>query len=155
MTFDLEAIRSSSESVADYLKGSEAKTPKFSERKSTYKLNKDTVEKIKGYASSAVVVVFSAEWCPDCYRNVPVLSLVSEEAGLEVRVFGHLMRNVKDPNERWATPPSPPEVKTFNVVKIPLITVLNQDGEKMGEIIENPPEGVTLEEALLDIFLKT
>jgi len=155
MRYELEAIMSNSESVADYLKSSEEKTPKFAERKTTYKLNKETVEKIKTYAGSAVVVVFSAEWCPDCYRNVPVLGLISEETGLEVRVFGHLMRNVKDPDEKWMIPPSPPEVKTFNVIKIPLITVLNEDGEKLGEIIENPPEGQTLEKALLDILKKT
>ncbi len=155
MRYELEAIMSNSESVADYLTSSDEKAPKFAERKATYKLNKDTVEKIKAYAGSAVVVVFSAEWCPDCYRNVPVLGLISEETSLEVRVFGHLMRNVKDPNEKWAIPPSPPEVKDFNVIKIPLITVLNEDGERLGEIIENPPEGQTLERALLDILKKT
>jgi thiol-disulfide isomerase/thioredoxin len=155
MKLELEAIRSNSESVADYLKSSEEKTPKFTERKTTYKLDKDTVEKIKAYTGSAVVVVFSAEWCPDCYRNVPVLGLISEGTGLEVRVFGHLMRNVTDPDEKWAIPPSPPEVKAFNVIKIPLITVLNEDGEMLGEIIENPPEGQTLERALLDILKKT
>ena len=154
MKYELEAIMSNSESVADYLKSSEEKTPKFAERKTTYKLNKETVEKIKTYAGSAVVVVFSAEWCPDCYRNVPVLGLISEETDLEVRVFGHLMRNVKDPDEKWMIPPSPPEVKTFNVIKIPLITVLNEDGERLGEIIENPPEGQTLERGLLDILKK-
>lgn len=154
MKLELEAIRSNSESVADYLKSSEEKTPKFTERKTTYKLDKDTIEKIKAYTGSAVVVVFSAEWCPDCYRNVPVLSLISEETGLEVRVFGHLMRNVTDPDEKWAIPPSPPEVKAFNVIKIPLITVLNKEGEKRGEIIENPPEGQTLERALLNILKK-
>ena len=154
MRYDLEAIRSNSESVVDYLKSSEEKTPRFAERKATYKLDKETVEKIKAYADSAIVVVFSAEWCPDCFRNVPVLCLISEEAGLEVRVFGHLMRNVKDPDEKWAIPPSPPEVKDFNVIKIPLIIVLNEEGEKRGEIIENPPEGQTLERALLNILQK-
>jgi len=129
MRFDLEAIRNNSESVTDYLKSPEEMTPKFAERKTTYKLNKDTVEKIKAYAGSALVVVFSAEWCPDCHRNVPVLGLISEETGLEVRVFGHLMRNVTDSNEKWAIPPSPPEVKKFNVIKNPLITVRIEEGE--------------------------
>lgn len=154
MKYELEDVRRNSESVTDYLKSSEEKTLKFAERKATYKLNKDTVEKIKANAGSALVVVFSAEWCPDCHRNVPVLGLISEETGLEVRVFGHLMRNVKDPDERWAIPPSPPEVKKFNVIKIPLITVLNEEGEKRGKIIENPTEGQTLERALLDILKK-
>ena len=155
MRYDLEAIMRNSESVAEYLKSSEEKTPRFAERKAAYKLNRETITKIKSYIGSTVVVVFSAEWCPDCFRNVPLLGLISEEAGLEVRVFGHLMRNVKDPDEKWATPPSPPEVKTFNVIKIPLIIVLNKAGEKLGEIIENPPEGITLEKALLDILKKS
>ena len=155
MKFDLEAIMRNSESIVDYLKSSEEKTPKFAERKITYKLDKDIVEKIKVYAGSVVVVVFSAEWCPDCHRNVPVLGSISEETGLDVRVFGHIMRNVMDPNEKWAIPPSPPEVKVFNVIKIPLITVINAEGEKLGEIIENPPEGQTLEEVLLNILEKS
>jgi thiol-disulfide isomerase/thioredoxin len=101
-----------------------------------------------------VVVVFSAEWCKDCRRNVPVLGLVAEATGLEVRVFGHLMREVKDSDERWSIPPSSPEVKEFNVIKIPLISVLDGNGEEIGEVVENPPEGQSLEEALLDILKK-
>ena len=123
MRYELEVVRSNSESVTDYLTSSDEKAPKFAERKATYKLNKETVGKIKAHASNAVVVVFSAEWCPDCYRNVPVLGLISEETGVEVRVFGRLMRNVKDPDERWAIPPSPPEVRTFNVIKLSLIHI--------------------------------
>ena len=46
------------------------------------------------------------------------------------------------------------EVKEFDVVKIPLIVVLNGDGEELGEIVENPPEGETLEESLFKILRK-
>ncbi len=119
MKYELEAIMSNSESVADYLKSSDEKAPKFAERKATYKLNEETVEKIKTYTSNVVVVIFSAEWCPDCYRNVPVLGLISEETGLEVRVFGHLMRNVKDPNEKWAIPPLRRRSKTSTSSRSP------------------------------------
>jgi len=49
-------------------------------------------------------------------------------------------------------PPSPPEVDEFSVPKIPLIVVLNKDGEKAGEIVENPPPGKTVEQALLAIM---
>lgn len=152
MRYDLESIMENSESISKYLKTSEETTMKFSERRAEYKLKMDAVKAIKAYVGRVLVVVFSAEWCPDCFRNVPVLGLLSEEIGLEVRVFGHLMRNAKSPDERWAIPPSPPEVKEFNVIKIPLIAVLNREGEKMGEIVENPPEGQTLEMALLNIL---
>ena len=108
--------------------------------------------KLKVYAGEAHVFVFSAEWCPDCYRNVPVLKLIADATGIKTKVFGHLMRDAKNPEERWKIPPSPPEVKDFDVVRIPLIVVLNRDGAKIGEIVENPPEGQTLEEALLDIL---
>ena len=83
---------------------------------------------------------------------MPVLSLISDATGLEVNVFGYLMRDTKNSQERWKIPPSPVEVKDFDVEKIPLIVVLNRDGVKIGEIVENPPEGQTLEEALFDVL---
>ncbi len=74
-------------------------------------------------------------------RNVPVLDLLAEATGLEVRVFGHIMRDAKSNTRKWAVPPSPPEVEEFNVAKIPLIVVLKKDGEKMGEISRKPAPG--------------
>ena len=99
-----------------------------------------------------MVVAFSAEWCPDCMRNVPVLDMLAESTGLEVRVFGHLMRDAKNNTRKWAVPPSPPEVYEFSVPKIPLIAVLRKDGEMVGEIVENPSPGITVERALLDLM---
>jgi len=151
--YDLERIRRNSESVVDYL-SSTMEYDAFSRRLEEYRLDDDVVEKLKRHAERGVVVVFSAEWCPDCARNVPVLGLIAEATGLEVWIFGHLMRDPLNPKERWRIPPSPPEVREFNVVKIPLIVVLNNRGEKVGEIVENPPEGQSLEEALLGL-LKT
>jgi thiol-disulfide isomerase/thioredoxin len=151
---ELEAIRENSESVESYIRSSKEKAPQFAERKSIYTLDEETVEEIRDHTGKVAVVAFSAEWCPDCHRNIPVLCLLNEATGMEVRVFGHLMRDAKNPEEMWRVPPSPPEVKEFNVVKIPLILVLNEHGETIGAIVENPPEGQTLEEALLEI-LKT
>jgi len=149
---NLERLRENSETVQDYLDSIAETAPGFTERRTEYRLDEETTKKLREHAEDAVVIVFSAEWCKDCRRNVPVLGLVAEATGLEVRVFGHLMRNVKDPDERWSISPSPPEVKEFDVVRIPLISVLDVNGEKIGEIVENPPEGQSLEEALLDIL---
>jgi len=151
---DLQRLRESSETVHDYLDSIAETAPGFAERRADYRLNGRTARELRDRADEAVVIVFSAEWCKDCRRNVPVLGLIAEETGLEVRVFGHLMRNAKDPDERWSVPPSPSEVKEFDVVKIPLIAVLNSYGEKIGEIVENPPEGQSLEEALLGVLEK-
>ena len=95
----------------EYLEGAKAKTERFNERFHGYKLDQETAEKIRRYAEGAVVFVFSAEWCSDCYRNVPVLAIIHEAPGLEVRVFGHIMRDPKSTTRKWAIPPSPPEAE--------------------------------------------
>jgi len=148
--YDLEKIRASSMPVLEYVEDCREKAPELHEQYETYVLDEEAVTKIRWHAGRVMVVVFSAEWCPDCHRNVPILALVSRETGLEVRVFGHLMRDAK--RTGWRIPPSPPEVDDFKVVKIPHIAVLDVNGEVVGEIIENPPEGKTLEQALLDVL---
>ena len=104
---ELEAIRDNSESVENYIRYSKEKAPQFAERKSMYTLDEEAVEAIRDHAEKVTVVAFSAEWCPDCHRNIPVLCLLSEATGIEVRVFGHLMRDAKNPEERWRIPPLP------------------------------------------------
>lgn len=148
--YDLEEIRASSVPVLEYVEDCREKAPGLHEQYETYVLDEEAVTKIRCHAGRVMVVVFSAEWCPDCHRNVPILALVSRETGLEVRVFGHLMRDAK--RTGWRIPPSPPEVDDFKVVKIPHIAILDMYGEVVGEIIENPPEGKTLEQALLDVL---
>ena len=149
---NIETLRTGSEDVWDYLESSKAKTPKFQNRLDSYRLNPETVDKLRKYVDKATIVVFSAEWCKDCYNNVPVLAHLNRDTGLEVLVFGHLMRNSKNHGNRWSVPPSPSEVEEFDVQKIPLIIVLNAQGQVLGEIVENPPENKTLEQSLLDIL---
>lgn len=149
---DLYKIRAASEPVMEYVEASREKAPRLHEQYETYRLDEEAAAKIRYYSDRILVVVFSAEWCPDCHRNVPILALLNREAGLEVRVFGHLMRDTKNDERRWMIPPSPPEVDDFDVVKIPHIAVLDMKGGVVGEIIENPPRGKSLEQALLNIF---
>jgi len=138
--------------IHDYINEPSKAREAFDRRREEYKLDPVTVKELKNRANDYLIIVFSAEWCPDCLRNVPVLDLLTEATGLEVRVFGHLMRDDKRNTRKWAVPPSPPEVEEFNVVKIPHMVVLKKDGEKFGEIIENPPPGKTLEQTLLEII---
>ena len=79
-------------------------------------------------------------------------ALTPEATGLEVRVFGHIMRDPKSDSRKWAVPPSPREVEEFKVAKIPYIVVLSAGGDKLGEVVENPRPGLTLEEELLGIL---
>ena len=117
----------------------------------TYRLEKDVVEELKRYADKLFVLVFSAEWClRDCATNVPVLALLSEKAGLKVGVFGGLIKDSLNPNEEWRIPPTPPEVKDFNVIKVPHIVIFDMNGRELGTIIENHAPGKTLEEEILE-----
>ena len=138
--------------VSEYLAEPSQGHDRFNQRLVEYQLEPSVTEKLIAHTGEAHVFVFSAEWCPDCYRNVPVLKLITDATGIETRVFGHLMRDAKNPEERWRIPPSPREVKEFDVAKIPLIVVLDGEGAEVGEIVENPPEDKTLEQALLDIL---
>ena len=94
-------------------------------------------------------MAFSAEWCKDCAANVPVLALLPEKIGMKARVFGGLKIDTLNPKERWRIPPSPPEVKTFNVQKIPHIIIFDKQGKQLGTIIGNPKTENTLEEEIL------
>ena len=152
MKCDLSRIRKNSETVHDYVTAPSKAKDAFDKRRVEYKLDPAVAKELKNRAKDFSIVAFSAEWCPDCMRNVLILNLISEATGLEVRVFGHMMRDAKSNTKRWAIPPCAPEVEEFNVVKIPLIVVLDKAGEKVGEVVENPPLGKTLEQALLDII---
>ncbi len=150
--YDLENLMECSEDVLEYIEANKEKAPKYMEQYESYRLEWEATTKIKCHADKYTVIAFSAEWCPDCYRNIPILAQLQEKTGLKTRVFGHLMRDAKSPVNLWACPPSPVQVKEFKVVKIPHMFIVNKKGEVEGEIIENPPEGKTLERAILEIL---
>jgi len=126
---------------------------KFLTRKQTYQLKREVTTQLKKFANKYVIVAFSAEWCKDCAANIPVLAIISEATGLEVRIFGGLKKDTLSRTRKWRIPPSPPEVETFNVDKIPLMILFDKEGEEIGKIIESPREP-TLEEELLKIILE-
>jgi thiol-disulfide isomerase/thioredoxin len=149
---DLQALKTNSEPIEEYITAPSDATEAFTQRLQDYKLDPVVVEKLKAYAGRAYIFSFSAEWCKDCKRNVPVLKLIQDDTGIEVRVLGHIMKDAKNPNEKWRIPPSPPQVKEFNVVNIPHIVILDPQGKELGAVIENPPTNKTLEKAILDII---
>ena len=77
-----------------------------------------------------------------------------KKTGVNVRVFGGLKKDALNPNEKWKVPPSPPEVKTFNIEKIPYIIIFTKKGELIGKIIENPKYKEKLEEEILYLIEK-
>ena len=154
---DLNALRASSEPVEEYIAAPSDATEAFTLRLQDYALDPLVTEKLKAYAGKAYIFVFSAEWCKDCKKNVPVLKLIQDATGIQVRVFSHIMKDAKNPKpstpeEKWKVPPSPPELMEFKVFNIPFIAVLDAQGKMVGAVIENPPTDKTLEEAILAIL---
>jgi thiol-disulfide isomerase/thioredoxin len=155
MSINLSETRKKTISVEQYLNNLENPFLKrFLTKKQTYTLNQEAVNRLKKVADKYMVVAFSAEWCKDCAVNIPALGLISEATGLEVRIFSGLKKDPLSHTRKWRIPPSPQEVETFQVDKIPLIIVFDKEGKEIGRIIENPQEKPTLEEELIQIILE-
>lgn len=153
MNISLPEIRKRTVSVNQYVDSLEQPFyEKFLTRKQIYRLKTKAKSQLKKFADNYLIVVFSAEWCKDCATNVSVLALISEETEMEVRIFGGLMKDPLSHTRKWRIPPSPPEVETFKVDKIPLIILFDKEGKEIGRIVENPRENLTLEEELLEII---
>jgi hypothetical protein len=152
MSVDLPDIRKKTVSVGQYIDGlKEPFKEKFFARKQAYRLQQEAVDQLRRFAQKYVVIVFSATWCKDCAENIPVLSLISEMTGLEVRVFGELMKDPLSQVCKWRIPPSPPEVITFEVDKIPLMIIVDLCGREIGRVVESPKKWPTLEQELCEI----
>jgi thiol-disulfide isomerase/thioredoxin len=153
MLLDLSEIKMKTVSIADYMDSLEEPfVEKFLTRKKTYQLNQDAMSKLRAYADRYLVIVFSAEWCKDCAANIPVLALINEASGLEVRVFGGLKRDPLGQGLKWRIPPSPQEVETLKIYKIPVMIIIDREGREMGRIVENPTVQPTLEQELCEII---
>jgi len=153
MLLNLSDIRSKTVPVSDYINSLEEPfREKFLMRRQTCQLNQEAINKLKESAKNYIIIAFSASWCKDCAANIPVLAAISEATGLEVRVFGGLKKDPLAQGQKWRIPPSPPEVSTFNVDKIPVIIIADSTGKEIGRIIENPKQLPTLEQELFEII---
>lgn len=153
---DLKELITKTIPVHEYIeKMAQPYKERFLKRKQSYQLDGDVMQKLKDYVEDNVILVFSADWCKDCAKNVAVLALLTEKTGMKVYVFGGLKVDALNPKETWRIPPSPYEVKTFNVQSVPQIIILNNQGKKIGTINENPKPENTLEEEILQIIQQT
>jgi thiol-disulfide isomerase/thioredoxin len=153
MPLNLKEIRTRTVSPNDYVNSLEEPfKEKFLTRKQTYQPDQEAISQLKGFAGKYVIIAFSAGWCKDCALNIPVLALINETAGLEVRVFGGLKKDPLDQVHKWRIPPSPQEVETLNVEKIPLIIVADAEGNEIGRIVEKPSHQPTLEQEIIEII---
>ena len=150
---DLTEIRKKTVSATEYINGlDEPFKERFLERKRAYQLGAETVKQLKKLEEKYMVVAFSAIWCKDCAVNIPVLALLSEETGLEVRVFGGIRKDPLSHLHKWRVPPSPPEIESFKIDKLPSILIIHSAGNEIGRIVETPKVQPTLEQELLEII---
>lgn len=146
MNFGLFTIRKRTVSVLEYIAHLERPfQDMYLARKLTYQLQQEAVNQLKRFAREYAIIAFSAGWCKDCAANISVLALIAEATGLEVRIFGGLKKDPLSHSCKWRIPPSPPEVKTLNIDKIPLIIVVDMKGREIGRIAEKPQQFPTLE----------
>jgi len=149
----LSGVRKRTVLVDQYINGLEQPfKERYLTRKQAYELRLETIDQLRKLADRYAVIVFSATWCKDCAENIPVLALIAESTGLEVRVFGGLMKDPLSHTCRWRIPPSPAEVITFNVDEIPLVIIVDVNGQEIGRIVESPKRWPTLEQELYEII---
>jgi thiol-disulfide isomerase/thioredoxin len=130
----------------------EADRSKYEDRRKSYIPKQEALEKLRRYASKFIVVAIGASWCKDCVLHLPVLGIIAEATGLRVEVFGGVKSDPLNPSRRWAVPPSPPEVITLAIDRIPTMIVYTRDGKEVSRIVEHPHIKPTLEEELLHIL---
>jgi thiol-disulfide isomerase/thioredoxin len=117
-----------------------------------YDINEGVLRELKERLEYARIVVFSAPWCGDCKRAMPLMLHLEENLELDIMVFGSLKTAPLDPDRQWATPPSPPEANDWNVKAIPWLVFFDEKGNEIGILIEKPKVKKNLEEEILHIL---
>ena len=117
MHINLTAIRRKTLTADEYIGSLEQIfRDRFLSRKQTYQLQCVAVGELQKSAGSFIIVAFSASWCKDCAEQIPILGLIAEATGLEVRIFGGISKDPLSHTSKWRIPPSPSEVTTFHVI---------------------------------------
>ena len=117
-----------------------------------YKLDSAVVDELRDIVKDMTVVVFSAVWCGDCKKAMPVMLHLEEQLGLEVMVFSKIKTAPLNPDRQWAVPPSPSEVNDWGVTAIPWFVFFDSDGNKVATLIEKPTVKDTLEAEILHVL---
>jgi len=131
----------------------------------TYKLKIKVIKKIEelinNFNEIIKILVFGADWCPDCSKNIPRMIKIIKYMNMnnvDVKILYGIMKNAfQKPGETiWHKTRSPPEAvdPKFDLKKIPTFYFFNKNGDYLGAIVENPKDKSTLEEDMLEIILK-
>jgi thiol-disulfide isomerase/thioredoxin len=150
---DFEDIRSRTTNIQGYIDELRDKDKDIIiETYNEYNLDSAVVDELRNILEDMIVVAFSAAWCGDCKRAIPVMRHLEEQLGLEVLVFSKIKTAPLDPDKQWAVPPSPPEANDWGVTAIPWFVFFDSDGKNVGTLIEKPTVKDTLEAEILHIL---
>ncbi|MFX1367844.1 MAG: TlpA family protein disulfide reductase [Promethearchaeota archaeon] len=119
----------------------------------SYTLDVEALQNLRKFQSDYVIFVTYADWCGDARRAVPVLSLLENETEFQIRAASGMTKPPYGSDELWAIPPSPQEVKTFEVTSSPTIMIFKKDtGEEIGRIKTKPKMTSKIETEILKII---
>jgi thiol-disulfide isomerase/thioredoxin len=150
---DFDDIRGRTTTVKGYIDALREKDKDIvMEAYEEYSIKQDIVDELRTIMKGMKVIVFSAPWCGDCKRAMPVLLHLEEMLNLDIMVFGTIKTAPLDPKVQWAVPPSPPEINAWGVKAIPWFIFYNDAGEEVGVLIEKPKVKDTLEEEILYVL---
>jgi thiol-disulfide isomerase/thioredoxin len=116
-----------------------------------YKLDVSVVDELNGFGK-LTVVAFSAAWCGDCKKAMPVMLHLEDQLEWEILVFSKIKTDPLNPDIQWKVPPSPPEVNDWGVKAIPWFVFFDSSGKELGVLIEKPKVKDTLEAEILHIL---
>jgi thiol-disulfide isomerase/thioredoxin len=118
----------------------------------TYHLNEAALKELQKITKGLKVVIFSAAWCGDCKRAMPVMLHIEEKTDLDIMVFGNIKTDPLNKEVKWRVPPSPPEINEWGATAIPWFVFFDAKGNKVGTLIEKPTIKATLEEEIVHVL---
>ena len=154
---DIAKLRANALSVDEMIEKLERKDGEIiKENIQNYQPKEDILNELVVKAKGYFIVVFSADWCKDCKKNVAEFAkVVKLRPDIDAIFFKGIKSAPLDPDVRWRVPPSPPEVNEFDLRKIPTFYILDSTGNLIGQIIENPEIKTSIEEELIHILENT
>ncbi|MHA1772458.1 MAG: thioredoxin family protein [Candidatus Thorarchaeota archaeon] len=157
MNATLNDIQDNSLSCIEYIEAMPSSSREgFMRNMMMYNLNEEAVQKLSAIANDYEFVVIFADWCGDARHAVPVLALLEQKIEIKIRSLGGMEKPEWGSSELWAVPPSPPEVKTFDITSSPTILIFEKNsGREIGRIKTRPRITSSIEEELVELVERT
>jgi thiol-disulfide isomerase/thioredoxin len=150
---DFNDIRKRTTNVRGYIDAlSEKDKDIVMEAYEEYRLNETAMKELKELTKGFRVIVFSAAWCGDCKRAMPVMLHLEEKLGLDVMVFSTIKTDPLNKAVQWRVPPSPPEINEWGVTAIPWFDFFDAKGNNVATLVEKPTVTPTLEEEIVYVL---